>query len=814
MRYVRGRARRYVRVVTQHPQRLTTPAVLLAAALAPGATRVDAHAQPPAAAPAAQPPQQRPAQPRAPQQPGTVVGVVVDAASGRPLPAAQVRLLGVNRGDLTHDDGAFEFADLPAGRYTVSVQRVGYAAAERTVVLGPGGRGDVRVELAPSAARLAPVVVTGAVGERREGEALRPTRVVGGAELDRRLGETVAATLQSQPGVTMSSLGPATARPVIRGLAGDRVLVLEDGVRPGDLSSTSADHAVAVDPLTARQLEVVRGPNSLLYGPSALGGVVNVVRDEVPTSPLEHAHGAAIAQGASANRGATAGGYFAAPLGHLAGAHLAARVEGSARRGGDLRTPLGTLRNTDLRTYGGAAGLALVGERGHAGVSLRGYGNDYGIPGGFVGAHPNGVDVRMRRSTVRAEAERRFDADGGGPRVLGVPLASARLTAAYTDYGHRELEASGAVGTRFAQELGQAELVVRHGAAGRVASGAVGARVQWRGVATGGALRTPSTDDVSAAAFVVEEATLGRVRVQGGVRYDHARYEPRQRTFVRVGEQLFPTGPRTFGAVSGSLGALVDAGRGVQVGASAARAYRTPDFNELYSDGPHLAAYTYDVGNPRLGEETGVGGDLFVRVARPRLRAEAAGFVNALSGYVYPRNTGLLGRQGGRPLFQFTGRDALLAGADASAEWTARPALVVEGTLSYVRGRLRGAPDSLPADPALGLPARRGSRDLPLMPPLQGRLGARFERPRWFAGAGVRAAARQARLGDYETPTAGYAVGDLSAGLRLVLGARLHTLTLRVDNALDQEYRDHLSRVKAVLPEAGRNVSLLYRVAF
>jgi iron complex outermembrane receptor protein len=768
-----------------------------AAALAPALPAAVARAQRPAASP--------------PRPAASIAGVVVDSASGAPLPAAQVRLVPVNRGELTHDDGRFAFGDLAPGRYAVAVQRVGYGAAEQTVTVAAGAQAAVRFALAPSAARLAPVVVTGAVGEGRERDALRPTRVVGGAELDRRLGETVAATLQGQPGVTVSSLGPATARPVIRGLAGDRVLVLEDGLRPGDLSTTSADHAVAVDPLTARQVEVVRGPNSLLYGPSALGGVVNVVRDEIPTTPLEHAHGGASAQGATVNRGTTAGGFVAAPVGHVGGAHLAARLEGSARNGGDLRTPAGTLRNTGLRTYGGAAALALVGTRGHAGVSVRGYGNDYGIPGGFVGGHQNGVDVRMRRTAVRAEAERRFA--GAGARVLGVPLTSARLTAGYTDYGHRELEASGRVGTRFAQRLGQADLLVRHGAAGALASGAVGARVQLRGVSTAG-VRTPSTDDVSAAAFVVEEARRGRVRVQGGLRYDYARYEPRELEFVTVGEVRTPTRPRAFGAVSGSLGALVDAGAGVQVGASAARAYRTPDFNELYSDGPHLAAYTYDVGNPRLGRETGLGGDLFVRVERPRLRAEVAGFVNGISGYVFPRNTGLLGRQGGFPLYQYTGRDARLLGADASAEWTPLPSLVLDGTLSYVRGTLRGAPDTLPADAARGLAARAGSRDLPLMPPPQGRLGARYERPRWFAGAGVRAAARQGRLGDYETPTAGYAVGDLAAGVRLVLGARLHALTLRVDNVLDQEYRDHLSRVKAVMPEAGRNVSLLYRVAF
>jgi iron complex outermembrane receptor protein len=744
---------------------------------------------------------------------GAIAGVVVDSASGAPLPAAQVRLVGLARGELTHDDGGFAFEDLRPGAYTVAVQRLGYAAAERAVTVTAGGRATVRIALGSSAARLAQVVVTGTIGERAASAALRPTAAVSGAELDRRLAETVASTLQNQPGVSVASLGPATARPVIRGLSGDRVLVLEDGQRPGDLSSTSSDHAVAVDPLTARQLEVVRGPNSLLYGPSALGGVVNVVRDEIPTSPTEHAHGSVTAQGTSVNRGATAGGFVALPFGHVGAGHLAVRAEGSARTGGDLRTPLGTLRNTELRTYNGSASLALVGERGHAGVAYRAYANDYGIPGGFVGAHANGVDVTMRRHTVRAEGERRWT-NGEVPRVLGVPLSSARLTAGYTDYGHRELEASGAVGTRFDQRLGQADLLVRHGAVGPVASGAIGARVQARGIVTGGSLRTPSTDDYGAAVFLVEELALGRVRLQGGLRYDWARYEPRERSFVSIGDERIPTDPRTFGAFSGSLGALLEAGRGVQLGASLARAYRTPDINELYSDGPHLAAYTYEVGNPRLGRETGLGADAFVRLTRGPVRGEVAAFRNALSGYVFPRNTGLLGRQGGRPLFQFTGRDAVLAGVDGTAEWSVSRTLVLEGTASYVRGTLQGAPDSLPADEGLGLPARVGSRALPLVPPLNGRVGARYERPRWFAGAGVRAAARQERLGDYETPTAGYAVGDLTAGLRLLVGARLHTLTLRVDNLLDQEYREHLSRVKEIMPEAGRNVSLLYRVTF
>jgi iron complex outermembrane receptor protein len=354
-----------------------------------------------------------------------------------------------------------------------------------------------------------------------------------------------------------------------------------------------------------------------------------------------------VAQGSSANRGATAGGFVALPFGHVGNGHLAFRAEGSARTGGDLRTPVGVLGNTDLRTYNGAASVALVGERGHAGVSYRAYANDYGIPGGFVGAHPNGVDVRMRRQMVRAEG--------------GAPLPQRRVGHAGARYptGERARRGRvhrlrsprdrgvGSVGTRFDQQLGQADLLVRHGEVGAVTSGALGARVQARGIVTGGSLRTPSTDDYGAAVFLVEEAALGRVRLQGGLRYDWARYEPRERAFVRVGDDRFPTDPRTFGAFSGSLGALLEAGYGVQVGASLARAYRTPDINELYSDGPHLAAYIYEVGNPRLGRETGVGADAFVRLTRGAVRGEVAAFRNALSGYVYPRNTGLLGRQGG-----------------------------------------------------------------------------------------------------------------------------------------------------------------------
>jgi iron complex outermembrane receptor protein len=180
--------------------------------------------------------------------------------------------------------------------------------------------------------------------------------------------------------------------------------------------------------------------------------------------------------------------------------------------------------------------------------------------------------------------------------------------------------------------------------------------------------------------------------------------------------------------------------------------------------------------------------------------------------YIYPTNTGETGPQGGRPKFQFVGRDAVLTGAEAALEVSFTSALVLEGHLSYVRGALAQPPDSLPATDTE--PAREGARYLPLIPPLNGSIGLRYETPAAFAALGARLAGRQERLGDFEAETPGYASLHASTGVRVQLGERLHTITLRVENIADAEYRDHLSRIKSIMPEAGRSFSLLYRVTF
>lgn len=715
----------------------------------------------------------------APEAPA-LSGLVRSAASGAVLPGSTVTLVGTGRGAITHGDGSFHVHALPHGRYTLRVERLGYRTVERTVDFGVD-TGPVVVEMEEAAVDIGGLVVTGTLSERGADETLRPVGVLAGEELQRRLEETVAATLASEPGVTSTSMGPATARPVIRGLGGDRVLLLEDGQRVGDVSSSGGDHATALDPASARRIEVVRGPGALLYGSNALGGVVNVIRDEVPRDVVHDFHGSATAQSRTVND--SWGGSVSGTL--PVAEHLPVRFELTGRTAGDLATPSGVLANTAIESFGGGAGAAWVDDGwGSAGAAFRYHRNHYGIPGGFVGGHAEGVRVEMERSSTKGELR----LDGG----LG-PFESLEADATWTWYRHSEIEPPDILGTFFKRQAVSGEVLGRHGSLGPFTSGAVGARVSGERHDFGGSLDTPDAGLYTAAAFLYQEMALDPVVVEAGLRYDWSRVDPLQED---PDSDIGNVRDRTFHAASGSVGILVRAGDRVTLGASVARAFRTPDVNELYSEGPHLAAYSFEVGNPDLGTEVGTGVDAFVRLGSSGLQAELTAFHNRISGYVYPRETGDTSRTR-LPVFQYRGEDAVLSGFEAQLRWTVVRDLVLEGTASFVRGTLEEADEPLP-----------------LIPPLQGRLAVEYARPGWFARAESRLAAGQDRLGPFETPTDGYAVHGLSAGVRMTLGGRLHVLTMTAENVTDQVYRNHLSRVKEIMPEAGRGLSLTYRVVF
>jgi iron complex outermembrane receptor protein len=336
---------------------------------------------------------------------------------------------------------------------------------------------------------------------------------------------------------------------------------------------------------------------------------------------------------------------------------------------------------------------------------------------------------------------------------------------------------------------------------------------------TGGSLRTPDTRDYGASVYAVEEFGHRALRFQLGARYDFARYMPREERSINVGGTLVPTRARSFGAFSGSAGLLYTFAPGWRAGVSAARAYRTPDFNELYSNGPHLAANAYEVGDPSLREETGTGFDAFVRVNRDRVRFEAAVFQNRLDDFITSSSRGraILSSQG-QPLFQFTNEDAQFRGVEGEIEWNLTRTLALDITASHVQARFTNDRPPIPVftvtDVSIDTTYVPASRYPSLIPPTNGRVELHHDGPRLHGSVGARLAARQDRTGDFETPTPGYGIGFATVGYRFLHRNQFHAVTLRVDNILDTEYREHLSRIKEIMPEAGRNVSLLYRLSF
>lgn len=718
--------------------------------------------------------------------PGELTGRIVDRESGAPVPAVAVRVNELGRGDLARGDGGFVLRDLPPGEYTVVVQRVGYATSEIAVTIRPGETTAVTIELRATALPISGLVVTTSGAARAADEVFQPVSAIEGAELRQRLSTSVAATIAGEPGISERYNGPAASQPVIRGLSGDRVLMLEDGNRSGDVAASAADHAVSIDPASAERIEVVRGPAGLLYGSNALGGVINVIREDVPRTRPERTTGRMSLQGESVNGGMAAAGELRGAAGSVAW-----RASASGRSAGDTKTPLGALPSTDLSGHSAGAGFAWIRPETIAGLAVRDFALNYGVPGSFQGetipgAHEGGVTIEMRRVSGTGSASW---LGGWGP------FSSVGLDATYTWYHHREIESAGIVGTEFGQLSGTARLVARHRheSGGLRREGAVGFWTLARDFSVAGSNTgsRPAREYVGAA-FGYEELAWERFRLQLGARYDQSRIEPLDTSPGLLGEIR----TRDFGALSGSVAGMVDLVEGVTIGLSASRAFRTPSVEELFSNGPHLADFSYNIGNPSLDPEFGFGLDAFVRYSSPRMRGEIGIFRNSIRDFVHYLPTGQLDPRLNRyPVYQAAQTDAILRGGEAVLEWEALRSLALRSSVSVVRGS-RGSDGS----------------PLPEMPPLHWSQSARYERPRWFATIEWRGAAAQERVAENETATDGYSLLDAGAGFRWNALGGFHSITVAASNLTDAVWRDHLSRIRTVAPQPGRNLRILYQI--
>jgi iron complex outermembrane receptor protein len=728
----------------------------------------------------------------------------VTLASGEPMGGAAVFLEELKRQVRTAPDGTYRFDEVPPGEYHVSVRAEGYSTGRTEVTVTPeGARLDLVVELDLHFEEVVSVSPTA----RSQFESYQPTSVLAGQELTKQLEGTIGATLQSEPGIAMRSIGPGPARPVIRGLDGDRIVVLEDGQRVGDLSSQSADHGVTVNPASAQRIEVVRGPASLLYGANAIGGLVNVITDQIPTEPVRGVEGnVTFDLGSNAAEGAGAGDL------HIGNGRLALHIGGGGRRTGNYATPEEEVENTHRRSTFGSIGLAWTGERQYVGGSVAIDDTEYGVPNVSLpadgGEHVEEEEEEHAHEDVTLTPHRTAVTLRAGGRGLEGPIASYRATLGVRRYDHTEFEA-GVAGTVFTNDTEEAELMLSHRPVGRV-SGTVGTWFLDRAFsAVGPEALSPPVDQRAFAVFFYEEVTWPHLTFQFGGRVDRTSFAP---------AELLPE--RDFTEFSGSLGLLVRPAPGnddLVLALSLARAARNPALEELYFFGPHPGNLAFEIGNPDLGSERALGFDISLRGRTRRISGEITFFNNSIDDFIFrnplseeefeQREEEFEERFGERahghahghefPFIEFVGADSRLFGVEAHADIQLTDVLAAEFTYDWVRGTLADS-----------------GQPLPRIPPFRVIGGLRYQRGALQVGGTVTGVARQDRVFGAETPTPGYGLLKLYGAYSFVASGVTHTVTARVDNATNTLYRNHLNYLKDVLPEMGRNVKLVYSLSF
>lgn len=716
-------------------------------------------------------------------------GVVTDTA-GVPLSNARVVIAAANRGTTTAADGSYLLRSVPPGEYHIDVSLIGYAP-EHVEVLVPASGPDliVNVQLRQSPLTLEGIIVTGTPGAADPLTVTQSTVAVSGKEFDRQVGATIAATLAEQPGISMRYGGPAASVPVIRGLTGDRVLMLQNGQRTGDLASTSADHAASVDPLAASRVEVVRGPASLLYGSSALGGVVNVIGNDIPTNVPNHIEGFVAAQGETATPGGAATAEAIFPLGES----LAVLARGGFRNSNDLRVGGGaTLENTFFENLHGDAGLGYIGEMFSGGAAFNAYGFEYGLP-----AAPDAEEAGVHIEGARYEATARADWVVGG-----TALRDIKANASAQWYTHDEVEPDGEIGTNF--KLNTQTVDLRANTDLFNVRGTIGASGLFRQYEpTGEEALTPDATSNSGGIFIYQEVPVRGLpindeftpRLQFGARYDLYRIETSDTEDFGAARTL------DFDAFSGSAGLSIPFSRKSSAGFSVARAFRAPTVEELFSNAFHAALGSFDIGNPDLVAETNLGVEGVVRAQTEVLNLQFSAYYNQIDNYITPNIVGdtLISDEGETfavPLNIFSQQDASIRGLEGKIEAVVARNVVLGAMGDVIDGQFRS------------------DAPLPFLP--SGHLGgtARWDDGKFSVGGTVRRAFAQDEVPENEFPTPAYTLVDLSGSYTLTVAGRVNTLTLRADNVLDEEYREATSRIKDFAPNPGRNLSLVFRVLF
>ncbi len=641
---------------------------------------------------------------------------------------------------------------------------------------------------------LDPVVITFSPLPRTELDSLQPVNLLRGDELRLQEGTSLGETLARQLGVQSSAYGAGAGRPIIRGQDAARVRITESGLGVADVSRLSPDHRVAADTFNSQQVEVLRGPGTLLYGSGASGGLVNIVSQRIPQQRLSEFGAGLHLRGTTAERERLGALELQGPIAEGA----AWRLEGFKQRTSDyeLAEPLrdadgniiaaDRLPNSKTDTQSIAAGLGFFGSGFNVGGAVQRYESDYGIPNP---EDPVTIDLKRTRTELQGDITQPFGVFNG-----------LRSKLSYTDYEHTEFEPSGEAGARFTNKAAEGRIELPHRAIGGF-TGVLGVQLQGAEIRGTGEGTLPETEQRLGALFAVEEQRFGQVRTEFGARYERARYSVQEDY-----EDGTRAPSRTFDLYSASAGAAWEFAQGFDVGGTVTYSQRAPLAEELYFVGAHPATFAFEIGDPSLRKERSVNLDVSLRKIAGPVRGKVSLFANRIRDYIYGTfdgsTTDLLDEDGNveetlSNLF-YRQDDACFRGAEAEIEFGEPRGPQVRVWGDTVRAKL--------------ISGVNNGANLPRISPSRFGVDLGWRAEVWSAQAALMRVLEQDRTASFdlrdgvpETSTPAYTRIDLSLLVSIPTPVTPIKLYAQVRNLTDEDMRVHTSFLKDFAPLPGRS---------
>lgn len=772
----------------------------------------------------------------------SIKGTITDAG-GKPVINARVQLMGTNGETRTDNNGNFAFSGIKAGEAELHIEAARFA--HRNVHLDVPAQGVDGLTLMLLPTTIETIDVKASPFHASATESSLPVNVLAGDNLKMRQAATLGDTLKNEVGVHSNFYGGVTSSPIIRGLDGPRVLIMQNGLDAGDASRVGPDHSVASEASTATQIEVLRGPATLFYGSGAVGGVVNVVDERVPTSSAPRVEW--MVQRESVNDEKLAA-FSAASGSELVAVYVDGfwrdndnySIPGYAEVEPDEHAEKGKVLNSASTSKGGTVGASWLLDNGYVGMSYGRLEREYGIPGHSHGGHEEEgeeyedeqVYAQLTQNRWQLLSELSFD-------NRFIRAVNSRF--AYTDYQHVEIE-DGVIGTTFANDSyeGRVELLHR-------------TLWDWRGglslhykysdfEAIGDEAFTPPSESKTLALAWVEERHFGHWLVQLGARIERVTLDATDMLLPDIGAhaedeaahdhdheaeliRVFDVSQK-FTPYSLSAGTVWDFAAGYNLGISLSRSQRAPSAAELFAFGAHIGTQSYEVGalfalngdeftlNSQTVElETANNVDVTLRKFNGDIGFVLNAFYNQIDNYYYQQNTGLYAGSGHShedetaeeaghdhggelPVYLFTAADVRLHGFEGQFFWQINDPFKLTLQADYIRARLK-----------------QGG-DLPRTPPLRVSAELAYEQDAYSADLRATRYFKQDKTAALENATDGYSLLDASVSYRFNFAGQLLTAYLKGQNLTDEEARAHTSFLKDLTPLPGRSVALGLRGSF